>query len=138
MRGLVGHWLYTLMLLLRPIWWLWWRFRFLGAESIPKTGPALVVANHSCFLDPYFIAMVFPRKVRWLCTREWYYRSPFWQWFFERFATIPVQETPEATLDLVRQRLAHSEIVGVFPEGRISNDGRIQKLEEGITGVPIA
>jgi len=132
MRVPVSHWLYHLTSALRPICWLYWRFRFLGAEQVPKSGPALVVANHSSYLDPWYLCMLFPRKIRFLVTREWYFRSPAWEWYFSRHGTLPVQQTPEATLQLVRELLAAGEVVGVFPEGRISFDGRMQKFRSGI------
>ncbi len=59
-------WLYRCFPALRPLWSLYWRFRLTGAvDSIPRSGPLLVAANHACFLDPWFLAVVFPRPIHY-------------------------------------------------------------------------
>jgi 1-acyl-sn-glycerol-3-phosphate acyltransferase len=137
-------WLYHLISGLQPLWWLWWRLRLVGeVDTIPKKGPLLVAANHACFLDPWFICILFPRPVRFLITRNWYYKSKGWQRFFAAQGTTPVRETTEQTLDAVREHMSLDHVVGVFPEGKISHDGRMQKFRAGIgymaaqTGAPV-
>ena len=137
-------WVYRLISATRPALGLFWKFRFIGAvESIPSKGPALVVANHACFLDPWFLCLNSPRRIRFLITREWYYKSPGWRRFFAAQGTVPVQEGPDATVKSVCEWLSRGEVIGVFPEGRISPDGRMQKFRTGIchlaaySGVPV-
>jgi 1-acyl-sn-glycerol-3-phosphate acyltransferase len=128
-------WLYHINHALGPAIGLYWRLRLTGArESIPGTGPLLIASNHASYLDPWLVGMVFPRPIRWLITPEWYHRSPRWRAVFRAFGTVPQREgDPRATIRAVRGHLGAGEVVGVFPEGRISGDGRIARLHRGVT-----
>jgi len=137
-------WLYLVNRRLGPAIGVYWRLELTGeTQAIPGEGPLLACANHASYLDPWFIGMCFPRPIRYLITDAWYYRSPVWQWFFRGWGTIPLARSPHATLDTVCRHLEAGEVVGIFPEGEISSDGRIQRFRPGIsriaarTGAPV-
>ena len=129
---------------LAPLWRLYWDLGFEPEGEVPSRGPLLLAANHSCFLDPWFLSVLFPRPVHYLINREWYDRSPWWRRFFDANGVIPVApRDPEATLERIREKLDREGVVGLFPEGRISPDGRLQRFRSGIahvaarTGAPV-
>lgn len=138
-------WLYELTRQLRPFWSLYWSFDLVGAvDAIPRTGPALVAANHSSFLDPWMLGIPFPRNVRQLINRDWYERSTSWRLFFEANGTIPLEPSaPGVVVDSVLRAFDRGDLVGIFPEGRISRDGRLQRFRSGVaflsarTGAPV-
>lgn len=115
----------------------YWRLRLVGeTRTIPSDGPAIVAANHASFLDPWWIGMSFPRPIRFLIARDWYERSAAWEGVFRAFGVIPVEEgSPRNTLEAIRSVLDRGEIVGVFPEGRISPDGRLQRFRSGVARI---
>jgi 1-acyl-sn-glycerol-3-phosphate acyltransferase len=123
----------------------YWRLGLAGrADAIPRRGPILLTANHQSFMDPWFISMAFPRHVRYLITDTWYYRSKLWETVFDAYNGIPLDSaTPGVTIDRICTRLEAGEVVGIFPEGRISHDGRLQEFRSGVariasrTGVPV-
>lgn len=122
----------------------YWRLRLVGDRgAIPRDGGLLLVANHSSFLDPWWLSAVFPRDIHHLITRKWYDKSPLWSGFFRANGTVPVEDDPDATLDAVAAVLERDGVVSVFPEGRISSDGRIRRFRAGIafiaaaTGAPV-
>lgn len=128
-----NNWLYQFWPGLRPLFNLYWRLRLEGETgAIPSKGPLIVVANHASFLDPWLLAIVFPRDVRFLVTRNWYYKNRRWERFFAAQGCLPVLETPEATLGLVCGAMRRGDVVGIFPEGRISVDGRMRRFRAGI------
>ena len=68
----------------QPLFRAYWRLRIVGAlDSVPETGPLIVISNHCSFLDPWFIMLQFPRPVRFMVNREWYLKSWFWTTFFD-------------------------------------------------------
>jgi len=120
------------------------RLEFRGAEHLPRDGPAVVVANHQGYLDPLFVSMATPRPIRFLMTSDFYdVRAA--RPLFDLFGAIRVSMRG-VNRDSVRRTLAtlrRGELVGVFPEGRLSRDGRIGKLNPGAvflaakSGVPV-
>lgn len=130
-------WLYRVNHALGPLIGLYWRLGLEGAvASIPRDGPLLLAANHSSYLDSWFLGMAFPRPVRYLITPKWYDRSPVWREVFRAFGTEPVQpEDPVATVTAVCALLARGEVVGIYPEGRISDDGSMRRFRSGIARI---
>jgi 1-acyl-sn-glycerol-3-phosphate acyltransferase len=138
-------WLYHLITTTAPVVGAYWRLSPEGAfDAVPKQGPVLIAANHSCFLDPWLVTMVNRRDISWLTTRQWYDRSWFWKKFFDAQGVLPVQaEDPQGTIERMSLHLERGKIVGIFPEGRISYDGKIHRFRPGLsrvaarTGVPV-
>lgn len=129
-------WLYVVNRQLGPVLGAYWRLELTGeTPAIPREGPLLVCANHASYLDPWFIGMCFPRPIRYLITDSWYYKNRVWRWLFRAWGTIPLAKSPHATLDTVCARLEAGDVVGVFPEGEISKDGRIQRFRPGIARI---
>ena len=119
---------------------LYWRLGLDGPKrNIPREGPLIVAGNHSSFLDPWFISLSFPRRLSYLITHRWYYRSKLWEFLFRAWGTIPVKERdPRGTIEQLCERLSRGDVIGMFPEGKISYDGRIQKLQTGVARVAAA
>lgn len=127
-------WLYRINRALGPLIGLYWRLALRGeVRSIPEDGPLLVAANHSSFLDPWWIGMAFPRLIRYVITDEWYYRNAAWNALFHAWGTVPViAHDPGATIAAVCRCLERNDAVGMFPEGGVSRDGRIQRFHSGL------
>lgn len=138
-------WLYRINHAVGPLVGLYWRLGLDGeTRRIPRQGPLLLASNHASFLDPWFLGMAFPRPVRYLITANWYYKSALWERFFRSFGTEPVRAgKPGATVDAVCRLLDRGEVVGLFPEGMISQDGRLRRFRSGLariaeaSGVPV-
>jgi len=141
----VAYWL--LKLILTPIFFLFWRVKVEGRENIPKTGPAVLAANHQSFCDSFFIPLVVRRKVTFLAKAE-YFDSWKTAWFFRAAGQIPVRRgggsASERALETARNDvLGKGRILGLYPEGTRTVDAYVHKGRTGVTrlsrecGVPI-
>jgi 1-acyl-sn-glycerol-3-phosphate acyltransferase len=122
---------------LGSVFGVYWRLGMRGAvRAIPKRGPLIVAANHSSFLDPWFIAMRFPRTLRFLITDKWYYKNALWKELFRAYGAIPMRAgDPLGTIDIVCRNLDNGDAIVVFPEGRITYDGRMQRFRSGVARI---
>jgi 1-acyl-sn-glycerol-3-phosphate acyltransferase len=118
---------------------LYWRLELTGSvQEIPARGPLIVAANHSSFLDPWFLGLAFPRLISYLITARWYHRSSLWKAAFRAYGTLPLRPDPEETIRDIVEHLRGGRAVGIFPEGRISPDGRIRRFRTGFSRVAAA
>jgi 1-acyl-sn-glycerol-3-phosphate acyltransferase len=95
-----------------------------GREHVPKVGPALIAANHACYLDPIFLIAASDRYIRFFTTAEMMNTS-IGRWLFTRLGSIPIhryRNDPQGVRELLRA-LKEKEIIGLFPEGERSWDG---------------
>lgn len=138
-------WLNRFTANLRPMWRLYWDLQLVGElDSLPTEGGVLLTPNHASFLDPWFLTIVYPRPLYHLINRDWYEKSPFWHWFFKANGCVPVTpQDPDETIESVRRVLDAGHSMNVFPEGRISYDGKVQRFRSGtswiaaVTGAPV-
>ncbi len=109
------------------------QMEIVGTEHIPANGPCLLAANHCSYLDPFWLGAACPRKIHYLMLGQ-FYHHPLLHWYCWGIGAIPV--SPEGgTLQLIRaciRLLEASHIVGIFPEGARSNDGRTKPFKPGV------
>lgn len=121
--------------------------RICGAEHVPRTGAALLAANHVSHLDPVVLLVVAHRcgrKVRVMGVQE-VHDHPLVGRFVRAGRHIPVvQGSPSrAPLRAAEQALAAGELVLVYPEGTIPQPGARAAAKGGVgllagrTGVPV-
>ncbi|GAK56395.1 phospholipid/glycerol acyltransferase [Candidatus Vecturithrix granuli] len=108
------------------------RVRIVGREHIPQAGPCLLVANHASFLDPFVICTSVPRTIHYI-TYAFFYYHPAFHWFCKRVHCIPVKKEGNdiSALKQTLRLLKQGEIVGIFPEGARSENGKIGRTEPG-------
>lgn len=106
-----------------------------GLENVPAVGSGIVAANHISFLDSLFIPMVIPRRVTYLAKAE-YWDSWKTRWFFDLVGQIPVRrqdsEKAQAALESGMRVLGFGGLLGIYPEGTRSPDGRCYRGKTGV------
>ncbi|MCY3023571.1 MAG: MFS transporter [Planctomycetota bacterium] len=106
------------------------RYEVQGAEKIPKSGPVILAANHASFIDPILLGCCTRRIVQYTMYAS-YYRS-FAHPVFRFLRCIPVDATSTlAALKANARSLSQGACLGIFPEGHVSVDGRMQPPKEG-------
>ncbi len=107
---------------------------------IPETGPAVLVCNHVSFVDALVLAGCVRRPIRFVMYYQ-IFRLPVLSFVFRTAGAIPIagaRENPEMmerAFDQVAAALDDGEIVGIFPEGRLTEDGELQSFRPGITRI---
>jgi 1-acyl-sn-glycerol-3-phosphate acyltransferase len=100
---------------------------------LPRTGPAILVCNHTSPLDPILIQAVCPRPIVWMMAKEYYEMRGF-NWIYRQVEAVPVARSGRdmaATRDALRA-LKNGRILGVFPEGKIEKTRDLLPFQPGI------
>jgi hypothetical protein len=127
--------------LLRFIDWLLvhsiYRLRASGLENIPEEGPALLVCNHQSLADALIITAACRRPIRFVMYYA-IYNVPVLHWLFRSMKAIPIAGAKEApdvldrAYDEIAAALERGELVCIFPEGRLTQDGHIAPFRPGM------
>lgn len=111
-----------------------YRIDYYGFDRIPKTGPAVLIANHVSYVDGLILHAGIDRPVHFVIDQT-IYRVPGVHHFMKRNGSIPIapkREVVEAALDRISDYLRQGELVCIFPEGRLTYTGSLGRFKPGI------
>ena len=111
-----------------------YRMRVTGRENVPASGGAVIAANHCSYLDPPVMAGCNNRRIVHFMARDTLFSNPIARWFFPRVAVIPLDRT-RGDLGALKKAIAtlkEGKVIGLFPEGTRSPDGRMHPAKGGI------
>jgi len=143
MNAAVAVFIYTLVpeFLMRFIIWILihsvYRLEKSGLERIPDEGPAVIVCNHVSFVDALVISAACRRPIRFVMDHR-IFGIPVLSFVFRTGRAIPIapaKEDPammERAFADVAQALKGGDLVGLFPEGRITDTGELYPFRPGI------
>lgn len=111
-----------------------------GVENVPKEGPVILAGNHLSFADHFFGVLFLPRKVISLGKAEYFtgrgLKGLFSRAFFSGVGTVPIDRSggkaSEAALRTGLRILSEDQVLGIYPEGTRSPDGRLYKGKTGV------
>src|SRR5262245_39966051 len=139
----VAGYIYTLVpeFLMRFLAWLLihavYRVEKSGLEHIPDEGPAVIVCNHVSFVDAVVIMAACRRPIRFVMDHN-IFKIPVLSFIFRTGGAIPIasrKEDPEMmerAFAEVAKALRAGQLIGVFPEGRITETGELSPFRPGI------
>lgn len=137
--------------ILGPLLRLLFRPRIEGLENIPEEGAAIVAGNHLSFSDHFLMPAILKRRITFLAKAE-YFTGPGLKGrltaaFFRSAGQIPVdrsgKDAGQAALREGLGVLSTGDLLGIYPEGTRSHDGRLYKGKVGVAamalgaGVPV-
>jgi len=139
----VFYWVtkYTLGVALKIVFRPWSR----GRRNMPRRGPVILASNHLSFADHFFGALPLPRKVVFLAKSEYFtgkgLKGLVSKAFFSGVGQIPIDraggEASERALRSGLRVLAAGHVLGIYPEGTRSPDGRLYKGRTGVARIAL-
>jgi len=143
LNAVVAVYIFTLVpeFLMRFLVWLLihsvYRLEKSGLENIPEEGPAVLVCNHVSFVDALIIAAACRRPIRFVMDHA-IFRVPVLNFVFRTGRAIPIAssrddpELLEKAYDEIARALEQGDLIGIFPEGRITDNGEMVPFRPGI------
>ena len=127
----------TLKIVFRPRAW--------GVKNVPRRGPVILASNHLSFSDHFFGPLPVPRKVIFLAKSEYFtgrgLKGLISKVFFSGVGQIPIDRAGgaagEQALRTGLQVLAAGHVLGIYPEGTRSPDGRLYRGKTGVARLAI-
>ncbi|MFE7354850.1 lysophospholipid acyltransferase family protein [Streptomyces sp. NPDC057543] len=128
-----------------PLLRLFFRPRIEGLEHVPEHGAAIVAGNHLSFSDHFLMPAILKRRITFLAKAE-YFTGPgvkgrLTAAFFHSIGQIPVDRSgKDAGQAAIREGLGvlgRGELLGIYPEGTRSHDGRLYKGKVGVAVMAI-
>mgnify|MGYP002737186392 CR=1 FL=1 len=126
---LVGPWLRVLF---RP-----WTHNM---DALPVEGPAILVSNHLSFSDSFFLPLVTKRRITFLAKQEYFtgkgIKGLISKAFFTGVGQVPIDRTSgraaEAAIATGIRILGEGRMLGIYPEGTRTADGRLYRGKTGV------
>lgn len=119
-----------------------YRIRPEGLENVPKRGAAILAANHLSFLDSFFIPLVVKRRSMTYLAKADYFKSWKTSWFFKAAGQISCEreggKKSEQSLQIALDVMNRGSLLGIYPEGTRSPDGRLHRGRTGVARLALA
>jgi 1-acyl-sn-glycerol-3-phosphate acyltransferase len=122
------------------------RPQVIDAQNIPKTGAVILASNHLSFIDSVILPLVIKRRVHFLAGSNYFTGHGFGSWALKRFllatGMIPIDRSggkaSEASLAAGLTVLDQGKMLGIYPEGSRSKDGRMHRGRTGVARMILA
>jgi 1-acyl-sn-glycerol-3-phosphate acyltransferase len=106
-----------------------------GVENVPVEDPAILAMNHLSFIDSIVVPVNTPERPVYFLGKADYFESWRTRWFFAGVGVVPVLrdggDKSQASLDTGVRILEQGDLVGIYPEGTRSPDGRLYRGKTG-------
>lgn len=143
LNAVIALYIYTLIpeFFMRFVVWilvhLVYRVKKVDLDNIPDEGPAIVVSNHVSLMDALIIGGCIQRPIRFVMYHK-IFNIPFLRFIFKTASAIPIapkREDPELlekAYQQIAKELQAGNVVGIFPEGKLTLDGEVSEFKPGI------
>jgi 1-acyl-sn-glycerol-3-phosphate acyltransferase len=127
--------IYTVRFILTLMVKLFYRAKYTNLHNIPHKGGTLLVCNHVSYIDALLLEVASPRLIRFVMEAD-YANLPILRSFLKKAGVIPICAKNPATLKAAFEEVEHAlkagDLVCIFPEGRLTPDGKVGLFLRGI------
>jgi acyl-[acyl-carrier-protein]-phospholipid O-acyltransferase/long-chain-fatty-acid--[acyl-carrier-protein] ligase len=112
------------------------RIRISGSQNIPSEGGALIVANHTSYMDFILMVCSSPRPVHFVMNAD-IFRKPLLRPLLEALHCIPISPRQgvndyKAFNETVAGHIRSGKLVAIFAEGTVTRTGQILEFKKGV------
>ncbi|MBP8717756.1 MAG: lysophospholipid acyltransferase family protein [Candidatus Caldatribacteriota bacterium] len=117
---------------------LFWSLKIKGENIDNYKGPIIIAANHVSYLDPIIVGISVKRPINFIAKKE-VFDVPILGYILRKLGVIPVDKknTNPTSIKKTITLLKEGHILGIFPEGTRSLDGKLLKLNSGIIKIAL-
>jgi 1-acyl-sn-glycerol-3-phosphate acyltransferase len=144
------YWLFKYVFM-GPLLSLLGRPKVQGLEYVPDSGAVILASNHLAVADSFYKCLVVRRRITYLAKAEYFtgtgIKGWFQRWFYTAAGQVPIDradaDAAQGALTTAERILGEGKVLGMYPEGTRSPDGRLYKGKTGLarlaltTGVPV-
>jgi 1-acyl-sn-glycerol-3-phosphate acyltransferase len=144
------YWLFK-YIFMGPLLSLLGRPKVEGLENVPDSGAAILASNHLAVADSFYLCLVVRRRITYLAKAEYFtgtgLKGWFSRWFYTAAGQVPIDradaDAAHSALSTAERLLKQGKLLGMYPEGTRSPDGRLYKGKTGLarlalqSGVPV-
>lgn len=135
----------TLKVVLTPVLGVSYRPWAKGLENVPDNGPVIIASNHQSFVDSVFLPLLVPRKMTFLAKSDYFtgrgIKGRATAAFFRGIGQLPIDRSggraSESALRAGLKVLRRGDVLGIYPEGTRSPDGRLYKGHTGVARIAL-
>ncbi len=148
------YWLFK-YIFMGPLLSLLGRPKVEGLDYVPRSGPMILASNHLAVADSFYLPLVVSRRITFLAKAEYFtgtgLKGGFQRWFYTAAGQVPIDRTDadsaQSALITAARVVGEGKLLGMYPEGTRSPDGRLYKgktglarlaLESGVPVIPVA
>jgi 1-acyl-sn-glycerol-3-phosphate acyltransferase len=144
------YWLFK-YIFMGPLLSLLGRPKVQGLEHVPSSGAVILASNHLAVADSFYLCLAVNRRITYLAKAEYFtgtgLKGWFTRWFYTAAGQVSIDRTDadaaQGALTTAERILGEGKVLGMYPEGTRSPDGRLYKGKTGLarlaleTGVPV-
>lgn len=119
---------------------IFWVGRVEGKHNVPRKGGVILAPNHQSWLDFCLLATVLPRRLYFL-VGEFAYKVKVAAYALDKMGHIKVDRNSQdksVVYNKAKIILDSGKVLVVFPEGRMTRDGKLQKAYTGVARMALA
>jgi 1-acyl-sn-glycerol-3-phosphate acyltransferase len=133
------YWLFK-YIFMGPLLSLLGRPKVEGLEHVPDSGAVILASNHLAVADSFYLPLVVRRRITFLAKAEYFtgtgLKGWFTRWFYTAAGQVPIDRTnadsAQSALETAERILSQGKLLGMYPEGTRSPDGRLYKGKTGL------